>query len=121
MRSGGDQVASTGEGLELVARVMGPWGTNAYALVCPAKRQSLLIDPAGEPDTLRQMIGDSELAGILLTHAHPDHIGALKEIRSATRAPVMAHEENRASYVDRGLKDGDLVQVGDHTVRAYHT
>ena len=114
-------MASTGEGLELVARVMGPWGTNAYALVCPAKRQSLLIDPAGEPDTLRQMIGDSELAGILLTHAHPDHIGALKEIRSATRAPVMAHEENRASYVDRGLKDGDLVQVGDHTVRAYHT
>ena len=114
-------MASKGDSLEIVSRAVGPWGTNAYALVCPAKRQSLLIDPAGEPDTLWQMVGDSELVGMLLTHAHPDHTGALNAIRSATRAPVMAHEENRASYVERPLADGDLVRVGDHMVRVYHT
>lgn len=114
-------MASTGDGLELVARVIGPWGTNSYALVCLATRQSLLIDPAGEPDTLLEMLGDYELVAILLTHAHPDHIGALGAIRSAATAPVMAHEENPASYVDRPLRDGDVIAVGDHTVCVYHT
>jgi hydroxyacylglutathione hydrolase len=109
------------DSIELITRVIGPWGTNAYGLLCPATRQCLLIDPAGEPDTLLEMLGDSELVAILLTHSHPDHIGALRAIRSAVTAPVMAHEENPASYVDRPLRDGDVIAAGDHTVCVYHT
>jgi len=109
------------DSIQLITQVIGPWGTNAYALVCSATGQSLLIDPAGEPDTLLAMLERSELVGILLTHSHPDHIGALRAIRTATTAPIMAHQENPASYVDRPLRDGDVIAVGDHTVRVYHT
>jgi hydroxyacylglutathione hydrolase len=112
---------STGERLGIMSRMVGPWGTNSYGLICLPKHQSLLIDPAGEPDTLLEMLGDSELVAILLTHSHPDHIGALGAIGSTTMAPVMAHQENPASSVDRPLKDGDVIVVGDQTVRVYHT
>jgi hydroxyacylglutathione hydrolase len=114
-------VLSRGEGVELIARAVGPWGTNAYALVCLAKRESLLIDPAGEPDTLLAMLEGSEPAGILITHSHMDHISALREVREALRAPVLAHRGARDTGADRWLQDGDLVQLGEHTLRVYHT
>ena len=52
-------MSSDGAELDLKWKEVGPWGTNAYALVCRTTGESLLIDPAGEPETLRAMLGDS--------------------------------------------------------------
>jgi glyoxylase-like metal-dependent hydrolase (beta-lactamase superfamily II) len=114
-------MSSQRERLELRARTVGPWGTNTYVLVCPDTGKSVLVDPAGEPDTLLSMLADSEPVGILITHAHPDHVGALREVRAALQVPVMAHSGGAALKADRWLEDGDLVEVGDHTLRVYHT
>jgi hypothetical protein len=46
--------------LELRARAVGPWPMNTYVLVCPATRQSVLIDPGAEPDTLREMLKETQ-------------------------------------------------------------
>src|SRR4030042_1502055 len=71
-------------------RALGPWGTNAYVLVCPVTSESVLIDPAGEPETLLSMLGDSTPVAILITHAHPDPVAALEAIRGALPAPACA-------------------------------
>jgi len=110
-----------GSRLDLRAREVGPWGTNTYLLVCPTTRQSLLIDPAGEPRTLEEMLADSEPVAILLTHSHMDHVGALSEMRAKSKVPVLAHPGGTISDVDRWLKDGDLVHVGEHALRVHHT
>ena len=102
-------------------RALGPWATNAYVLVCPVSSKSVLIDPAGEPETLLSMLGDSTPVAILITHDHIDHIGALSEMRRAMNVPLMAHRGGSAFKADRWLEDGDLVQVGDHTLGVYHT
>ena len=107
--------------LDLRTKEVGPWGTNAYILSCPATRQSILIDPAGEPDTLLEMLEGSQPVAILLTHSHMDHIGALKEMRASLAVPVMAHPGGTVREVDRWLADGDLIQVGEHSLRVYHT
>jgi hydroxyacylglutathione hydrolase len=112
---------STGESLQLTVRAIGPWGTNAYVLVCPSTSQSVLIDPAGEPKTLLSMLGDSKAVGILLTHDHPDHVGALGEMREVLQVPVMAYPGGSWAKADRWLEDGDLVSVGEHSLRVYHT
>jgi hydroxyacylglutathione hydrolase len=101
--------------LELRTRTVGPWPMNTYVLICPATRQSVLIDPGAEPETLLEM----------LAHTHPDHIGALEEVRPRLNVPVMAHPgphfEGMILDADRGLNHGDLVRVGEHTLRVYHT
>jgi glyoxylase-like metal-dependent hydrolase (beta-lactamase superfamily II) len=85
----------------------------------------VLIDPAGEPETLLEMLADSEPIGILLTHTHLDHLGALDEMRTTLRVPVMAHpglhSGGGALRADRFLNDGDIVRVGEHALEVYHT
>lgn len=118
-------MASREAELELRTQAVGPWPMNAYVLACPATSQSLLIDPGAEPEMLLEMLSDTEPVGVLLTHSHPDHIGALEEIRVSLRVPVMGysgpHFEGMALDIDRTLEDGDLVRVGEHGVRVYHT
>lgn len=111
--------------LKLVTRQVGPWGMNTYALICPSSNQSVLIDPGDDPETLHEMLGDSQPVAILLTHTHIDHIGALPEMREALTVPVMGndgpHEPGgKDIQADRWLRDGDTVSVGEHTLRAVY-
>ncbi len=111
--------------LKLVTRQVGPWGMNTYALICPSSNQSVLIDPGDDPQTLHEMLGDSQPVAILLTHTHVDHIGALPEMREALGVPVMGndgpHEPGgKDIQADRWLREGDTVSVGEHTLRAVY-
>ena len=58
--------------------VLGPLETNCYLLT--KNNKCLLIDPADDFQTIKKAIGDKELIGCLITHFHPDHIGALEEV-----------------------------------------
>jgi hydroxyacylglutathione hydrolase len=111
--------------MELRTRSVGPWPVNSYVVVCPPTRQSVLVDPGAEPETLLEMLAGTQPIGILLTHSHPDHLGALDEMRARLDVPVMAHAgshfEGMTLNSDRTLSDGDLVVVGQHTLRVYHT
>ncbi len=111
--------------LELRVRQVGPWPMNAYALICPTTGKSVLIDPGAEPDSLQEMLAGSSPVAILLTHSHEDHILALSEMRQRLKQPLMAFvapQGQRPDFeVDRQLDSGDIVQVGDHGLRVYHT
>ena len=52
-------------------------------------------------DCIRSIDRDpDEISLIILTHSHPDHIGAAKAIREATGCSVMAHPAERAWIED---------------------
>ncbi len=112
--------------LELRVRVVGEWSENSYALVCPQTGESVLIDPGAEPDALSDMLRGTRPVAILLTHTHPDHIGALAEMRARLpEVPVMVypgpHFENAEIPAEHLLQDGDMVRVGEHWVSIVHT
>jgi glyoxylase-like metal-dependent hydrolase (beta-lactamase superfamily II) len=109
--------------LELRHRQVGPWPMNTYALVCPTTQASVLFDPGADPDTLSEMLAGSQPVAILLTHTHPDHVGALDEMRQRLNVPLMAHPNarNRNIQADRWLNTGDLVAVGAHQLRVSYT
>ncbi|MEZ4732688.1 MAG: MBL fold metallo-hydrolase [Caldilineaceae bacterium] len=81
--------------LELRHRQVGPWPMNSYALICPTSGQSVLFDPGADPLVLKEMLVGSKPLAILLTHSHPDHVGALAEMRQDLGVPVMAHAQAR--------------------------
>ena len=109
--------------MKMLLRVqpVGPWQMNAHVLVCPASMQSVLIDPGADPRALGALLDGTRPVAILLTHSHPDHTGALEDMRSRLRVPVMAHPAFAGATIDRALADGDTVVVGQHRLKACHT
>ncbi|NKI73109.1 MBL fold metallo-hydrolase [Dickeya sp. CFBP 2040] len=63
---------------------------NNYMVLNRRLGQALLIDPAWEIDTLEAMLknANADLAGILITHAHPDHIDLAECLADKHHCPV---------------------------------
>jgi glyoxylase-like metal-dependent hydrolase (beta-lactamase superfamily II) len=107
--------------MEIRCKAVGAYAMNAYVLVCPVTLESVLIDPGAEPAALGQLLDGTTPVAILVTHAHPDHIGALDEMRGQLTVPVMAHGGNRFELpVDRRLSDGEVITVGRHRIEVHH-
>ena len=66
--------------------VVSAYRTNCYALRSDAG--TLVIDPGDEPARLLRWLDGHTVLGIVLTHCHSDHIGAVNEIVEATGAWV---------------------------------
>lgn len=89
--------------------------TNCYLL---GPSQSLIVvDPASpweeEQEALWAHIqGVGRVAGVLLTHHHPDHVGGVEDMVARTGAPVLAHPltAERVSFqVNRLVEEGEEV------------
>lgn len=124
--------------------VVGPFAANCYIVGSSTTKQGMIIDPGAEAETILttvQQMGLS-ISSIVITHAHIDHVGALREVQEKTHAQFAIHEAEkgflstapmrmltslRISPVkspprpDRMLKDGDRVDVGDLHFVVLHT
>lgn len=124
---GGPSAVRRLPGLVLRKASVGPMDNNTYLLRCPATGERLLVDAAAEPERLQALLAEDaaeavaegeptpRLTGILTTHAHHDHVGALAELAAATGAPVLAGQDDAADLpvpVQRPLRDGETISLG---------
>ena len=72
--------------MEIKSIKVGYLETNCYILVKDNK--CIVIDPGDEAYKIENVIGNNKLVGIIVTHYHDDHIGALKEIKESYNVPV---------------------------------
>jgi hydroxyacylglutathione hydrolase len=101
-----------------------PFGTNAYIVVCLATGDSVLVDAPGEAETVLGRLAGTHPRRILMTHAHVDHVGALRELKARLGVPVAAHPADGGGYPvppDIPLSDGDEVYFGNLRLEVLHT
>jgi hydroxyacylglutathione hydrolase len=102
---------------------VGPWPMNCYLLRCPETGELAVVDPGADPEAILEAIGDASVTSILLTHGHPDHVGALEEVKAATGAPVGIHPADASEWgveSDFDVHDGDTIPIGEGEVRVGH-
>ena len=81
---------------------VGPVAENTYIFRRDGSDRALIVDPGDEADTLLDAIRGLgvTLDGILLTHTHFDHVGAVAPIAKATGAEVWCPEIEKPVLAD---------------------
>ena len=67
-----------------------PFGTNCYIVGDESTNEAMVIDPGINGREIIDKINNlgMDIKLIVLTHGHPDHIGALKEVKDDETRPV---------------------------------
>jgi len=121
--------------------VVGTLQTNCYILQSDAT--AIIIDPGDEPERIVRFLNDIKVkpSKIVATHTHFDHVLGVDSIRTELNIPFLIHRDdlsmlesmqNRVRQfmgfevppppkVDGYLKDGELLKLGDETIRVLHT
>jgi glyoxylase-like metal-dependent hydrolase (beta-lactamase superfamily II) len=89
---------------------LGAFETNCYLLARTEERDCLVVDPGLDPEPLLDLLADEGLcpAGILLTHAHLDHIGGCRALVERWPVPLLVHPRRPADVPAPGTDRGGV-------------
>ena len=111
---------------------LGAYQTNCYLVWEEASPSCVVIDPGYEPDAVldeAKKLG-KEIAAILLTHGHFDHVGAVRDLAAETGCPVYLHEADLSMppqmtagplYYTHTYGEGDFVEKAGLSFKVLHT
>jgi len=107
-------------------RLLGHFSPQVYLVVAD---EGVLIDSGyGDEESVRGLIdyvnnfAGLRLAYIVITHAHPDHIGGAARLREKTGANIVLHSTEQTSItVDRVVADGDIISLKGIELEVVHT
>jgi len=117
-------VVAKDDNIQIERLELGPFGTNAYIVVCQKTRDSVLIDAPADAGAILERLKDTNPKYILLTHNHMDHLGALPELQSKLEVPVAVHAldaQSLPSPPEMLLNDGDIVSFGNTKLKVLYT
>lgn len=123
---------------------VGPFAANCYIVGSTSTNEGMIIDPGADTGTIMRSVQQTGLSIsiIVVTHAHMDHVGALRKVQQKTNAQFAIHEAEKGFVFsapmrmltsfgvspvespprpDRLLKDGDLIDLGDLHFEVLHT
>jgi glyoxylase-like metal-dependent hydrolase (beta-lactamase superfamily II) len=130
---------------ELMVRgvVVGLFQENCYIIGSRRTREAVVVDPGDEPEEILALARDMgvRIIRIVCSHAHLDHVMAVRPVQEATGAPFLLHPHDLgiAAKVPRQvarllgrellpppeptflLGDGDDVEIAGVQLRVLHT
>lgn len=117
-------ILAKNDSVQIEKMELGPFGTNAYVLICRATQDSVLVDAPGETNKILERLKGTNPKYILITHDHGDHVGALSKLQAALKVPIAAHSADTRHLPvppDILLGDGDVVDFGNTQLKVLHT
>lgn len=127
--------------IKLHTLVVGHLQTNCYIL--QSDSTALIIDPGDESERVLRFLRDIAVkpSQIIATHTHFDHVLGVDTIRTSLKIPFLIHRDDLPTLesmqsrvhqfmgfsvppppkVDRFLKDGESITVGQDQLRVIHT
>ncbi len=120
--------------------VFPPLSNNCYLIIDEKTNASALVDCSVWNEKMEELIGDTELKYILLTHGHYDHIGGVKEVQKRYGAKAVISDEDKemlsnpvyslaaitrstqdCTTPDLIVKDGDELVLGNIKIKVLST
>ncbi len=100
--------------------------SNGYVIYQNEGGDCYVIDPGYNPKVFLQYIKENmlQLKGILLTHHHYDHVGAVERIKEEMDCPVYLHTKDCDMYrkaVEIYLENGDIIDLEGESLKVIHT
>lgn len=122
--------------IDIQTLVLGPLETNCYIVSLPDKNDVVVIDPGDDIPALKRALAGKNVCGVLVTHAHYDHILGLPALKDypiyvhELDAPAMTKAEYNMASADtaqpcipatRTVKDGDVISLAGIDFTVLHT
>lgn len=92
---------------------VGELETNCY--IIEKDNECIIIDPGAEPIKIDNKL-NNKLIGIIITHHHNDHIGALDYFREKYNVPVYNYKNLNDGKNNIGNFKFDIIRTPGHTI-----
>ena len=96
--------------MEIKTIVTGYLDENCYVLI--NNGTCLVVDPGDDYNKIREAVGENKVLGVLITHSHFDHIGALRNFLTKKSIKIFKRSN---------LEENKDYRVGDFTFKCIYT
>lgn len=95
----------------------------SYLFGCGGKASGAVVDPVGDiqPYIAAAAATGMRILYVIDTHIHADHISSGRALADAAGAKYVLFEGAQATFPFRGVKDGDVLELGNVFITVMHT